>query len=96
MSVRRLTVLVEPVRKVRAYFVQYDRDVRSRADQLTVSTPDKLAIVSLRLHNKQHFIHQCCQTDSWTGLIQRRHVEDEIIEVTTLEVSHKSEEFLKR
>ena len=42
-----------------------------------------------------NLIHQRGQTDSWTSLIYRRHIENDIVEVAGLEVWNQSEEFLE-
>ena len=49
----------------------------------------------LCFYHHKNLIHQRGQTDSWTGLVNRRHIENDIVEVAGLEIWNQSEEFLE-
>src|SRR5947208_11525958 len=85
----------EPVRTVTTCLIQNHRYVRPRSDKLTIAPFYHITMVFLRFHHQQNLIHQRGQTDGWAGLVNWRHIENDVVEVAGLEIWNQSEEFLE-
>src|SRR5438874_5500762 len=54
-----------------------------------------ITIGLLCFYHQQNLVHQRGQTDSWSGLVDWWHIENDVIEVASLEIWNQSEEFLE-
>src|SRR5262249_36637624 len=86
---------VKPLRDVRTRLVYHDCNVLSLRDQLSVAALNNLTVVLLCLDHEQKLVHEGSHSPRWTRLIQRRHVEDNVVKIARLHIWHHVEEFFQ-
>ena len=86
---------MEPLRDIRARLIKDHRDVIPGSNQCFVSSPDCIAVTLLAFDHEENFVHEARHAESRARLAQWRHVEDDVIEITRLQVWHEIEEFFQ-
>src|SRR5438067_5505972 len=85
----------EPARTVTTRLIQDHRYVRSRSDKLAITTLYHVTIGLLCFYHQQDLIHERGQTDSWAGLVNWRHIENDVVEIAGLEIWYQGEELFE-
>src|SRR6476660_8812852 len=90
-----LTSDFKPARTVTTRLIQDYRYVCWRSDKFTITAFYHITIGLLRFYHHQNLVHQRGQTNGWTGLVNWRHIENDVVEIAGLEVWHQREEFFE-
>ena len=75
---------IDPLGTVGARLIEDYRNIVLSGDKLRMAALNDLAIVLLGLDDKQQLIHKPGHSQSRAGLAERRHIENNVIEVARL------------
>ena len=87
--------VVERFRDIGSSLVEDNRYIVPLIHEFGVSSLDQIPVTFLRFNHEQKFIHEGGHSPRLAGGGERRHVEDDIIEIARLEVGHEVKELLK-
>src|SRR5260370_12587484 len=85
----------ELFRRVGTNFIQNERNIVSFGDKPFARALDGVPAVLFGFDDEQHLIHERSHSPGGTSLLERRHIENDVVEITRFKVRYEVEESLQ-